>query len=252
MNITDKLITIAENEQKVYDAGYEKGKAEGGDSWYDTFWDNYQNNGNKKKYAYGFYSWNRDLFYPKHDIICGSNMAALFQFFESGSSESFDLSARLKERGVTLDTSGATTGGGYCFYWTSFSKIPPVDFTGMERDDEKLTYAFANNYHLTEIEKITCKETNVFNVSFVGCSKLEKLEIEGTIGSLFDISQAPLNKASIESVVEHLSDNVGNTLQLKKSAVINAFGSVDSSEWIKLITPKSNNYDGLWTITLND
>lgn len=32
MSIADKLQTIAENEQKVYDAGYEKGKAEGGGS----------------------------------------------------------------------------------------------------------------------------------------------------------------------------------------------------------------------------
>lgn len=32
MSIADKLLQIAENEQKVYNAGYEKGKAEGGSS----------------------------------------------------------------------------------------------------------------------------------------------------------------------------------------------------------------------------
>ena len=32
MSIADKLTRIAENEQRVYNAGYEKGKAEGGDS----------------------------------------------------------------------------------------------------------------------------------------------------------------------------------------------------------------------------
>ena len=30
MSIAEKLAQIAENEQRVYDAGYEKGKAEGG------------------------------------------------------------------------------------------------------------------------------------------------------------------------------------------------------------------------------
>lgn len=49
MNISEKLAIIAENEQKVYDAGYEKGKAEGGDTeaafeegqlaWRDMFWE---------------------------------------------------------------------------------------------------------------------------------------------------------------------------------------------------------------------
>ena len=32
MDIAEKLAQIAENQQKVYDAGYEKGKTEGGNS----------------------------------------------------------------------------------------------------------------------------------------------------------------------------------------------------------------------------
>ena len=66
MSIADKLVTIAENERKVYDAGYTKGKTEGGgDSYdrgvadgrraeYDAFWDNLQSNGNRTQYAVAF------------------------------------------------------------------------------------------------------------------------------------------------------------------------------------------------------
>ena len=35
MSIADKIVTIAENEQKVYDAGYSKGKSETDGGGYD-------------------------------------------------------------------------------------------------------------------------------------------------------------------------------------------------------------------------
>ena len=35
MSVADKLTTIAENQQKVYDAGYAKGKQEGGNTGYE-------------------------------------------------------------------------------------------------------------------------------------------------------------------------------------------------------------------------
>ena len=58
MNITDKLITIAENEQKVYDAGYEKGKAESGDNWsaLNVFV------ADRKDYSYAFSYWKNEYF----------------------------------------------------------------------------------------------------------------------------------------------------------------------------------------------
>lgn len=221
----------------------------GGKSYYDEFWDSFQNEGDPKRYSYAFYGWNRNIFYPKHDIICSSNMGSMFHFFEQFDSNPFDLSARLKECGVILDTSGATTGGSYVFYYTSFSKIPKIDLTGLS-DGEKLTYMFGENFFLVEIEKLIVKEGNVFNVSFSDCTKLEKIEIEGVIGSIFDIKSSPLNKESIESIINHLSNNVVDTLILKKTAVINAFGEnyENNADWLKITTPKIT---AGWTINLS-
>ncbi len=82
-DIATKLTTIAENQQKVYDAGYTKGQADGGDTEaayqqgvvdgkqaeYDAFWDAYQENGNRADYKYAFaYGWNDDSYNPKYPI----------------------------------------------------------------------------------------------------------------------------------------------------------------------------------------
>jgi hypothetical protein len=62
MSIEEKLVTIAENEQKVYEAGQ---KAE-----YDRFWDDFQENGNRKIYFYAFSgsAWTQETLKPKYTI----------------------------------------------------------------------------------------------------------------------------------------------------------------------------------------
>lgn len=60
--IAEKLTTIADNQQKVYDAGKE--------AEYNEFWDNFQLNGVRRGYAYAFYSsWNDSYYNPKYPII---------------------------------------------------------------------------------------------------------------------------------------------------------------------------------------
>lgn len=69
MSIAEKLTTIAENEQKVYDAGK---KAQ-----YDEFWDDYQKNGAKTNYTRAFEGalWTDKTFNPKYDIIASAFQA---------------------------------------------------------------------------------------------------------------------------------------------------------------------------------
>lgn len=199
MSLATDLQTIAENVPKVYEAGK--------DAESKSFWGGLLNYGKPKRHAYEFYGWNRDIFYPPYDIVCESNMAGLFQFFEQTATEGFDLSARLKECGSVLDTSGATTGASYSFYYTSFSKIPTVDLTGIA-DEEKLTYAFANNYFLKEFEKIRCKESNVWHVTFNGSNNIENIIIEGVIGrNGFDVRHCTkLSYDSLMSIINSLKD----------------------------------------------
>ena len=74
MSIAEKLKTIAENEQKVFDAGK---KAE-----YDRFWDAYQENGNRTSYlcAFGGRAWTDETFKPKYPINKISNATNMFWY----------------------------------------------------------------------------------------------------------------------------------------------------------------------------
>lgn len=64
MSIADKLTTIAENEQKVYD----KGKADGKKAEYDNFWDNFQANVGTYNNAFASSLWDDKCYNPKYPI----------------------------------------------------------------------------------------------------------------------------------------------------------------------------------------
>ena len=61
MSIAEKLTTIADNQQAVFDAGK---KAE-----YDAFWDVYQSNGQPRNYSNRFAMWDETIYKPKYPII---------------------------------------------------------------------------------------------------------------------------------------------------------------------------------------
>lgn len=90
MSIATKLVTIAENEQKVYAAGQ---KAE-----YDRFWDNVQNYGNRTSYINGFSgaSWNDKTYNPKYPIVCNSLNDANNLFLYNGGITDIKVSVELR------------------------------------------------------------------------------------------------------------------------------------------------------------
>ena len=63
MSIAEKLTQIAENEQKVFDAGMK--------SEYDRFWDVFQDHGNRRNYTMGLAGpgWTDETFKPKYPIV---------------------------------------------------------------------------------------------------------------------------------------------------------------------------------------
>ena len=82
MSIAEKLTAIAENEQRVYDAGYMHGNNDGyllGEeagkkSEYDAFWDAFQLDGERTNYSYAFSGsgWHSETFKPKYKILLPS------------------------------------------------------------------------------------------------------------------------------------------------------------------------------------
>lgn len=226
MTPAEKLQKIAENEQKVYDAGrasgvaqgteegYAIGYAEGKQAEYDAFWDAFQNNGNADDYTYAFShgKWLGESYNPKYTIKV-SYGNGLFQ------------NSILTDTKVAVDISGA-----YQYY-----------------------YLFTNASNMETIRTLKIAETQRFTDEFTRCTALKNITIDGTIGRNFYIQYSPLTAASITSIINALSTTAsGYTVQLSKTAVQNAFetseGAADgntSEEWLNLIATKSN-----WTISL--
>lgn len=210
----------------------------------------YLNYGKPANYAYALAGprWNNNTFYPRYNIVSASSgVNGMFR----GCSVT-DLAARLKECGVTLDTSNATE----LYIFAAYSEIthfPTVD----SRRCDSLSQSFYHATKLVTIDKLILRDSGdqTFNIVFSNCKALQNLVIEGTIGQNgFDTKwSTKLSKESIISIIEHLSITTsGLTVTLSKVAVNKAFetsdGAMDGStsdEWLALAATKAN-----WTISL--
>lgn len=206
MSIADKLITVADNMSKVYEAGKK--------SEYDKFWDACQDNGNRTYYASAFagnQGWTKDNFYPKYDIKPEGNANQLFYAWEVKEKHTLDLAQRLEECGVVLDTSKATNLQN-AFGYGCFSRIPAVDITSTTNASSGLFNASWGR--LVTIDKIIMNENNLISANwFSNGSGIQNLTIEGKIGqNNFNVKDCTkLSKESLLSILKALSLNITET-----------------------------------------
>lgn len=276
MSIAEKLQTIAENEQRVYDRGYgignrrghSEGFGQGRDFGYqegygkgyddgvaagggdDAFWDVYQDNGNRKSYAYAFSGdgWKNDNFYPKYNII---PEGTALRMFARGLSD-VDVEKRLLDLGIVLDTSKVTASDGFSYFceYSSPSVLPIIDTTGTSSLNTMFQYAA----YLVTIRKLILKDDGSQTLvnAFRGSEKIENIEIVGVIGDSVDFRWAKkLSAGSIRSIMWALSEtSTGKTITLSKTAVDVAFANddfvgSDTLDWGQLVLDRPN-----WTVNL--
>ena len=280
--IAEKLVEVANNVPKVFEAGKQQGHGEGYESGYnagleegkelggynegfeagktvgkqeeyDAFWDAYQLNGTRYKYEYAFCAngWNDDTFKPKHDIILGLGYSGTYAFWECYVT---DLAATLEKQGVRFET----TLCGHMqsmFQKSHIKRIPELNCThAMDYNaGYGLRYTFSNA-SVETIDKLIVNESLMYSDTFQNCKNLKNIAFDGVIGQDINFRWSEkLTQTSIESIVNHLSDSaVGKTLTLSKAAVDKAFetseGANDgetSQEWDSLERLKMN-----WEITL--
>ena len=259
MSIAEKLTTIAENEQKVYESGqksgydngynegkiegYNEGKADGIRSEYDRFWDNYQNYGKRQSYMYAFCqnNWTLETFKPKYDLKVNGSAAGMFYQCKLN----IDLADYLEQIGIQLNTEMVTVYNS-TFNGTEFTRLEVINTT----KSSYLSQLFYSSRKLVTIDKLILKDDGSQTQAslMLGlCNELQNLVIEGVLGDTASIKDSTkLTKASITSVINALSSSKTNkTLTLSEIAVTTAFGSTTSDEWLNLIATKSN-----WTISL--
>lgn len=196
MSIAEKLATIAENEQRVYEAG----KAQ---EWSD-FWDIFQDNGTRTSYGGAFKAWQQDCFKPKYNLVATGVAYAMF-----AESHLTDVAGALRECGVVLDTSQATDVQ-MLFYWAKqLTSAPTID----TRNAPSLYYMFGNSNNVQSIEKIILKDdgSQVVDGIFTGCHALKEVRFEGVIGKALNVSSAKqLSHDSLMSIINALASGVSN------------------------------------------
>ena len=242
--------SITEGAVEGAEAKYNEGVEAGKKTWYDSFWDMYQNNGERVNYegAFGETShtgaWGEDLFRPKYDLVCTSGAKQMF--FKC---KCKNIKQALESAGVVLDTSNAKTHFTQMFQYAATEETPFIDMS----DAINTSWAFGVCNNLISMH-IKVSETTPFNSSFNLSYKIKSLTVDGTIGQNgFDVSYSPLNKESLTSIVNALSSTAtGLTVTLRLAAVNTAFetstGANDGStsdEWLALAATKPN-----WTINL--
>lgn len=234
MNISEKLITIAENEQRVYNKGFEDGKDSGGDGQaeYDRFWDAYQQNGARENYSRSFngHGWTIDTFKPKYTIH-----PTVAQYMFEDSNMPIDLAQCLEDLGISLDLSRCTQYNGM-FYTSKFTRIPKI-VDRMVSNAVNLFSACGNLVTIDEIEleKDIANDTH-YRDAFRECNALENIRFTGTgklAGNISFADSPKLTRESIESICMALANVEGKTLtfstyldlESKLREIIFGFGS---------------------------
>jgi hypothetical protein len=260
--ISANNLIIAENEQKVYDAGYAKGTAQGGydegfadgkaegyQNGYDdgnaegikegieegkqaewsALWDGIQLGGTRTEYA-GFFKgeyWNADTFKPKYDITATGSGVSMFDRFNGQVTSATTLEETV-DLSELLNKAGVVLDTSGCsslsnmFYLARVNKLPLIDGTGAT----SLVGVFGNCVRLHTIEGFKVKKSNTYNSVFPALYDLQNLTMYGTIGQNgFDTHwSTKLSRASIESIVSALSTETSNlTVTFSRDAVNKAF-----------------------------
>lgn len=261
MTIAEKITRAKSDIDDSYNAGYAKGKAEGGDTQgaYEqgvadgieqgkrAVWYAIQKGGAAQSYYHSFFEteldapvWNDETFTPFFDFICTSCNG---MFRGTGVT---DLAALLERRGVVLNTSQSNDFSSMFAYSKYITRVGEIDTTA----SPSLTDTFSTGALVT-IEKLKLKSdgTQSFTRTFGGAISLVHLAIEGVIGRDFDVRNSTnLSRASIESVMAALSTTTtGLTATFSRTAVNKAFATTTggsngstSAEWLALVATRPN------------
>lgn len=220
---------IAENMPKVHEAG----KAVGRKEEHDAFWDDYQGNGALISYdgAFAGVRWNEKNFTPTRNINCSRAQS----IFWNSSRLNIDLVEHLSKLGVSFDTSACATFN-QAFVYSSIKRVGVIDARNAKGN---LQDTFSNSKIVT-IDKFIVSEANTkYPNTFKQCTSLENITFEGVIEGNIDFQHSTkLTKASIESIMSHLSQNATFTVTLPQTAVNNAF---TTEEWQAVINAKPAN-----------
>lgn len=225
--ISNNNVIIAENEQKIYNKGYDTGYKAGEEAEYNEFWDGFLNvvNGvpQRTQYNMAFYQWRHKYIRPKYIIMPDSSLTTVDQMYNS-------CNNLLEIGNVDFSnfTPKTTTSSGSWYY--TFGNCTQIKiFPDFNMKAGGYCHTWRNCLNLETIEIMRCCEEGKYTTPFYACKKLKNLTIDGIIGTSFPIPDSPLTTESIRSIIFHLKNYNGDT----------------SNEYKNILTIKSSAFEAL-------
>ena len=218
MSIAGKLTTIAENEQRVFEAGK---TAEWNEMWDGLQMGSSGDLGGREDYTY-FCHYNKFIvnektwnFKPKYDIkpTKASQMFYKLNYNNAGKilyeGLTIDLAQWLEEIGVTLDLSNCTNVQSMFQYAWIFNRLPVLDLSKCTTN--AATSNMLNNSYVETIDGIIASEETVLNnIWSSGTTKLSHCPFSGVIASNVSVTfQTKLDYESLMSIINCLKDISG-------------------------------------------
>ena len=203
MSIAEKLVTVAENEQKVFDAGKQA-------EW-NALWDNLQKyKGAAQSYQYTFCGahWNDITFKPKYDLVFLQGFSGTYAFWSNNVS---NIAEVLEKRGLKMDTT-------LCGFWQSMfqlaktKRLPELNCShARDYSSDGLQNTFLGS-KIETIDKLIVFEGLKYRDTFKDCANLKNIIFEGIIGNNIGFQYSPLlTHDSLMSIINHLKDFSGTT-----------------------------------------
>ncbi len=231
MSIADKLTVVAENERKVYDAGYangedvgynngkivgfDEGVAEGKEIGYneghnaygDLIWEALQDGGKRTDYKRVFYNWDKftECFKPKYDIKPVGSVAEMF----ANINQYISIPNVCSSRGIVIDFSKATEFRNI-LQGSAIWHFGVVDCSSATT----LDHAFNLASSLQKIDKLIVHEgITSYSACFANTSLLKNITVEGTIAGtgIFLSAHKGLSHDSLMSFIYALKDYSGTS-----------------------------------------
>jgi hypothetical protein len=230
MSVAEKLTTIAENEQRVFDSGYSKAES--------NMWDNITNFNNRTFYEYGFKFWGSESFNPPYKITpTGRNLA----MFEDAAKIKKIESAYLDLSNVTVNNSADSTSCNYTTFRRCRS-LEEIEDVGLPAGGYYQTFGWCSNLHTVAVMR--CKKEGGYTNPFSSCSELRNITIDGVIGKNFTMMHCPLlTIESLRSIISALYDFVGNGETTTQTLTLHADAKARlTADDVKAITDKG------WTL----
>lgn len=237
--------SIAEKFEVIADAVYEKGRD---DEHKDVFDAILAYGDGKRPYGYAFAYWviKPGQWKPTKDIVVDGSGSFMFNYFKSIDHSDIDIEALCAATGHKIDFSGMTA----ATRLISYSDISNLGTVDVRKESNSTSFSNLLQYasKLKRLRLIIKNDgtQNINNYGWSTCTALEDFQIEsGVIGFNTNWSKCPLNRASIENIVEHLlTTATGQTVTFNELAVNSAF---TTDEWNTLVASRGN-----WSFSLSE